>query len=392
MFVWLGLQTKNVTLRNSGAFLVFGAMLSMLYNWGQTYWSANTLPFVLNAGFWSSVVTVGSLSLIIQLYNADENKYEILAFDKLYYTKLLGSFLLVIGYLTGLFELLWHTPDLVGGAPLRIILIDAYTMTYTLLIRYIVYTMDISRMKFTVGLMITLSVVVYLLFGHAAALSLRTSFILGELPVYPFLFHYINTLLSILLVYLQITDVIKFEGYTSGKYTTILWFMGAVAVFHLTYELEHSIVLVRASLFDHSLDEALEQVRLTGFSILWSAISFVFMYLGVRFKLKELRVISLVLLGITLVKFFLFDFWKLALVGRITALIIIGLIFLAVSALYSRLKTLVQVGYLGHDRDNPLSQEELAFFFRMKQKKQDPAHDDEGYDDYGDEDKEEKPR
>lgn len=361
--------------------MIGGALVSMFYNWTQTYWSSQFAPvFVLNSGFWAGIVTICSLSLLILLFNSDEEEYEILILNKEYYTKSLGSILLIIGYFTGMFELLWHTPDLVGGTALRTIMIDAYTMSYAVLVRFIVYRLDIERMKFTAGAMITLSIIFYILFGQVETLWLRAQFLEQALPFYPFGFHYVNLLLTFGLIYTQIRDVVRSEGYASGKYSYILWYLCIVAVVHLTYELEHVSVILQAVVLDLHIEEALEQIRLTGFSILWSLISFVLMYIGIRNKIKELRLIALVLFAVTIVKFFSFDFWRLGLIGRISALISIGLLLLAVSRLYSSIRLLVRQGEFHFDRDKKYTQEETAELMRLlkQQQKQQEEEGDEG--------------
>ncbi|MDQ4139785.1 MAG: DUF2339 domain-containing protein, partial [Bacteroidota bacterium] len=66
-----------------------------------------------------------------------------------------------------------------------------------------------------------------------------------------------------------------------------------------------------------------------------------FMLLGMRYKLKTLRLVSLSLFFITLLKLFLFDIQNISAGGRIAAFISLGVLLLVVSFLYQKLKVLL---------------------------------------------------
>ena len=375
ILAWLGIRMGSNSLRNGSAVVTTLSLLTMFYNWSQTYFASKTLPLVFNSGFASGLVTVLSLSAIITLFYSDKKEYDVIAITKVYYAKTLSSFLMFISYFMGVFELLWHAPNLVGGSEYRTILIDAYTMLFMLLMRYMVYKLDIRRLQESVGWLMGLSVIFYIIFGHRAALVLRSGFLNDTLPFYPFGTHYLNVIISVFLNYILIKDIVSSESYASGKYSFALWFLCIVVICHMSYELEHNIVLIRSAWSEiPSIADFLYQVRLTGFSILWSLLSFIFMYIGLRYKLKELRMISLVLFAITILKFFAFDFRKLAPMGQIISLVVIGLLLLAVSQLYNKLRKLLALEGPLFDRDHNYSQDETAAIIKahkdLKRKQQ----------------------
>jgi uncharacterized membrane protein len=78
-----------------------------------------------------------------------------------------------------------------------------------------------------------------------------------------------------------------------------------------------------------------------GLSILWSICSFVMMWLGMHFKLRMLRIISLTLFTITLIKLFLYDIRNMPPGGKIAAFILLGVLLLTVSFMYQRLKKII---------------------------------------------------
>ena len=72
--------------------------------------------------------------------------------------------------------------------------------------------------------------------------------------------------------------------------------------------------------------------------------SFVFMFLGMKNKVKVLRVISLGLFFVTIIKLFFYDLHDLSELGKIIAFIGLGVILLVVSFMYQRLKKLIVEG------------------------------------------------
>jgi len=376
LLAWLGMAMKEKLVRDYAALLLAAGFLSMIYNWTQTYWSPGVLPFMFNSGFWASLVTTASLVLFVLLYHAEKEDYPVLLFSRDYLAKLMSGLALVVGYITFFFEIIWHTPDLVGGRDTRVVLLDAYTMLYVFLLRATVNSMDIRRLKSTVGPLVSVTVVFYLLFGHPATLDLRQGFINKNLPLWPFLLHYVNVVLSVYLVINQIKDVSEERGEDSGQFSVVLWLLSAVIVFHLSYEFEHVIVLI-AQAVGGSYDFVIEQVRLTGFSVLWALASLAFMFAGMRLKYKVLRIISLVLFGITLLKFLFFDFWKLQPFGQIVALISLGAVLLVASRMYQRLQKLVEMGQLTFDKDTKATEDEIASMSRAGLFSEDDDEDDD---------------
>lgn len=91
----------------------------------------------------------------------------------------------------------------------------------------------------------------------------------------------------------------------------------------------------------NSLDELERVYEKTGLPILWGLCSFAFMWLGMSHKFKVLRIVSLVLFSITLLKLFLFDIRNIPVAGKIAAFFCLGVLLLVVSFMYQRLKKII---------------------------------------------------
>ena len=118
------------------------------------------------------------------------------------------------------------------------------------------------------------------------------------------------------------------------------WLLCMVVVTFLSAEIH---LLVNDLFFDkqHSLAEIQRIYHKTGLPILWGLCSFAFMWLGMHYKFKPLRIISLVLFSITLIKLFLFDIRNIPVAGKIAAFFCLGVLLLVVSFMYQRLKKII---------------------------------------------------
>ena len=78
-----------------------------------------------------------------------------------------------------------------------------------------------------------------------------------------------------------------------------------------------------------------------GISIVWGISSFAIMWLGMSYRYKPLRIIALIVFGLTLVKLFAFDISNIAPAGKIVAFILLGILLLIISFMYQRLKKII---------------------------------------------------
>jgi uncharacterized membrane protein len=78
-----------------------------------------------------------------------------------------------------------------------------------------------------------------------------------------------------------------------------------------------------------------------GLTIVWGLSSFIMIWLGMSHRYKTLRIIALVVFGITLLKLFGYDIRNIAPAGKIIAFILLGVLLLIISFMYQRLKKII---------------------------------------------------
>ncbi|GHM98728.1 membrane protein [Cytophagales bacterium WSM2-2] len=75
-----------------------------------------------------------------------------------------------------------------------------------------------------------------------------------------------------------------------------------------------------------------------GLSILWGAYALMLIVIGLKQKLKELRVMAIVLFSITILKLFLYDMADMSTIAKTIVMIILGVLMLIASFLYNKVK------------------------------------------------------
>ena len=83
------------------------------------------------------------------------------------------------------------------------------------------------------------------------------------------------------------------------------------------------------------------QSRKIGYPIFWGLTSFALMFLGMKNKNQMLRIISLSVFAITLIKLFAWDIRGINEGGKVIAFISLGILLLVISFMYQKLKRLI---------------------------------------------------
>lgn len=186
-----------------------------------------------------------------------------------------------------------------------------------------------------------LSFASYIILVQPVVQAARNTFLLQPTSsIVPFVLHYSAITLLLVLLYHAFAYYQKTFGLRSKKMNGFIWFGCAALVYLASTELDHLVVLTQYGP-GKNLAAILQQEHKIGFPILWGLASFGFMLLGMRYKLKTLRLVSLTLFFITLIKLFLFDIRNISAGGRIAAFISLGILLLVVSFLYQKLKNLL---------------------------------------------------
>ncbi len=146
----------------------------------------------------------------------------------------------------------------------------------------------------------------------------------------------------LLFIAIYVLTLFKFRSVEEGRVyfrnNSLLVFI-LVPMVVLSFELNQIAVAQFAD--GKNYYSVLENYRKAGLTIVWALSSFVVMYLGMTKRLKKMRVVSLVVFAVVLLKLFIYDIQDISLAGKIIAFILLGVVLLVISFLYQKLKPLI---------------------------------------------------
>jgi len=371
LLMWLA-KKSNITSYRFGSVVVTILMLiSLFMDWGIIYNGTAVLDIMINPVFITGIFALLSMISIYYLLRKEtENHKQFgLTFNPQKYGKFIGVIAIIVGYFVGLFEVSYQAADYVFGSNSAMAFSIVYHLLYTTVLCYFFFK---NKTGFTVKIAAIITIINVVLFTTA----------FSNLAFYEHL-KYISTgahqRIAFYLHYVSLVTVIYscIQLYKANKKNTILelfhmsiftWAAAFFIVYICSTELMlHGLVLsnipvtqqdiynsklykdlsyeglphIRESLAIENISYVRNQIIRTGFPVLWGILAFIFLIAGIKRQDKSLRIIALALLGITIVKLFLFDIRNASETGKIIAFILLGVLILIISFVYQKIKVLV---------------------------------------------------
>lgn len=341
LLYWLYLKSNISIVQRTSMIIWVAMLLSLLMDWQNTYSDSNlVMSILINKGFIAGIYcSVATLFLFIL------SKKEIL-YDKIivWGYQSIKSLLLIIGivllFITGLLEIQYQFEHYFPNEGIAFLYSIAYINVFVLILTNIKATLnDIVKFKIYQPYLLIASIVLYLitLFG--------TSLIQGELlqahnHVLHFSIHWVTAVIIGIFLFRLINQLRFTENIAEEKRNLFVWVISGIIVCYFSVELKLIVNLIFYSKAN-GLEEISDIYVKTVLPILWGICSFVFMWFGMKYKFKKLRIISLSLFLITLLKLFIFDLSNIPIAGKIAAFFCLGVLLLVVSFMYQRLKKII---------------------------------------------------
>jgi uncharacterized membrane protein len=141
------------------------------------------------------------------------------------------------------------------------------------------------------------------------------------------------------LLYLLLALTREFKEKLQQLGNLYAWLINIALLVFFSIELKFLYVTVLAE--PRSIAYFTGQYLKAGLTIVWALFSFCIMWLGMKHKYKILRIISLSIFSVALLKLFLFDIRSVSAGGKIAAFIMLGILLLVISFMYQRLKKMI---------------------------------------------------
>ncbi|MFB6257655.1 MAG: DUF2339 domain-containing protein, partial [Flavobacteriales bacterium] len=346
LLLWLA-QKSGISLLKLGSVTVTGLMLiSLLMDQVDIYrpvleQKEATLYPILNPGAITGSVSIASLLGTLRLLRSEQGPFFFQAFPLSPYRHTITGLSILMAYLVPMLELYAQTELRMDHESLRTVIMGTYHFTASLIL------LHAARLKAPYSLRVAaffgaiLLLLSYLFHYQSAISQLQLAYLEKlQVPLIAYLMHFL--LVGGVLLFLRKTwHLLKCIEEQKGEFRPIFrWFATFMLVFLASSELDQLVLWIGAG--SSMSPEALrEQNAMIGYPILWGLSSFLLMWQGLKAKLRNLRVISLSLFGLTLLKLFIIDIQEIPEVGRVIAFVSLGVLLLVVSFMYQKLKGIV---------------------------------------------------
>ena len=338
LLYWLYLKSK-MRLIQVGSLLIWVAMLaSLAVDWLDTYSAGvvyympqahlrpeGALPVFFNKGFMTGLFSALCCGALFYLHRESIRGQSGLV---------AGAIIL---FISGALEINHQIVQYFPGTELTLLYLTGYTYIFFLGFDWLGSRININSFRLAGSALLGAAVLLYLV-SLPGVFELQETMLEGGHYKPHFGVHWMGVavvlFILVRLVKRERTGGIKIEP------AVFTWLICAVAVTLLSAEGQ---LLVNALWYSRGNDLAnLARIyNKTGLPILWGLCSFIFMWLGMRYKFKPLRIVSLTLFSLTLLKLFLFDIRNIPVAGKIAAFFCLGVLLLVVSFMYQRLKKII---------------------------------------------------
>ena len=358
ILIWVGVRSQMSVFKTASMFLIGASIFVWFLDLYWSYENDLTRRFLLNGAVLSSLLTMVGLAFSIYLLK-DEDEEEDIGFITVgMYTNFLGGFMLLILFLIGNLELIIHKSNNFGSSDFRLILIGLFNIIYAVGVWQFAKTVKWNGVMQIMGGMVFLMTFVYLglvqpqamdlLLEHIRTKSAESHWLTNSNALSQYLGHYLNLFITLFGLVLLTRDVYYNDGEKSVVYATTIYILCFAVVAYSSLELRNTVVWLFYDMSDgiEAKESILETNNQFGYPILWALLSIAAISLGLRYKIKEVRLFALILFVVLLLKFFLWDFWHMGRVEGIITFVIIGAILLRIGWQYNRIRKLVMEGEL----------------------------------------------
>jgi uncharacterized membrane protein len=370
LLLWLSQKSKTIGYRFGSAIVHFLMIISLIMDWNKIYGGISILNIIINPIFGTGIFAIASLFAVSYLLKHETEKTNLLGFtfNPEKYRKYIFGLGIVVSYFTGFLEIGYQSDDYIKNINAS----AAFPVVYHLLFLAILSTYLIKKKTnsgYKAATLIAISNIILFAFWFSKYAFNEHQEIIsaGKGRPIAFYLHYVSLLLIIYFGF-QLYKINKkqvvFEMFNKKMY---VWIAAFFVIYIASTEIMlHGLVLlnspvtiqdvqssslyadyktnlnyIRDTIAIDTIDIARTKITKTGYPILWGILAFVFLIVGIKKQVKTLRIIALALLGLTIVKLFLFDISNVSETGKIISFILLGVLILIISFVYQKIKVLV---------------------------------------------------
>ncbi|MEP5341345.1 MAG: DUF2339 domain-containing protein [Algibacter sp.] len=351
LLMWLAQKSQIKSYRFTSVIVQFLMLGSLALDW-LVYMSYKPgLSIVINPIFIAGGFVIASLVVVNYLlrHETEVLKKFGLTFNPIYYRKVTRNLAIITGYLVGFIEVIYQSYlylDFTGVLSTAIL----YHLLFSTVFCFIIYRHRNSSNDKMVNVIAIVNIVGFtLLCAKIPFTEFQDNIAKGTTINIAYYLHMLSLVFIVYLWYLVYTSNKTEKVFPSFNNKWILWYPAVVLVIIASNEIilqglhimEFSIDKLQTSSAYVMISDAKHKIIKTGLPVLWGILSFAFLLWGIKKQIKQLRIIALALLGLTIVKLFVYDISNVSETGKIIAFILLGILILVISFIYQKIKVLV---------------------------------------------------
>ncbi|MGG9962029.1 DUF2339 domain-containing protein [Ferruginibacter sp. SUN106] len=341
LLYWLFTKSK-ISIMQYSALLVWALMMiSLVMDWMQLYTHYSTpLTIIANKGFITTVFAAIATYLLFVLRNKETENINPAAATFIPGKNIFRIVAIILLFAAGALEINYQFNFYYPAANFHILYLLLYTLAFISLLTFITQKVKPLQLHWQIiAIMFAGSIIFYFL-SIPQTIAIQKDVLELHKNNEHFLAHWASALLALSVLYRLIQLLRSKRPELKDSFNFLTWVSCAAIVIYLSIEFH----LLSNNIF-YAADNPLSNIQRiyikTGLPILWGLCSFAFMWLGMHFKYRSLRIISLSLFTLTLLKLFIFDIQNIPPGGKIAAFFCLGILLLVVSFMYQRLKKII---------------------------------------------------
>lgn len=364
LLFWLSQKSKISSFKFGAIIVQVLTIISLLIDW-ERYYSSENFTVIFNPLFIAGFIV--SISLFTTYWLLKKEKEVIIKFFTLsikFYKNALVVTTLVITYFTGLLEINYQAHQFISNQASALSFPVMYHFVFVSLILYIASLFKKTNISKGALIVSTISIFLYIIsFYKLPKTEIINNLVDNTIYNYAFYFHYIILGCLIYFGYQLLTTTTSLFTINARQNKWLPWLFTFAIVYILSNEIMvHGLYLSNTvsssemstqfpdnennwygkfNYVNKQINNTAIQIVKIGYPILWGIFSFLFLIIGIRKQWKNLRIIALSLLGLTILKLFVYDIKNVSETGKIIAFILLGILILVISFVYQKIKKLV---------------------------------------------------
>lgn len=367
LLFWLAKKSNILTLKFAGIAVQILMLISLAMDWDFYYLGFKDLNLrpILNPIFITGIVSLASLIASTYFFKEEKENQFFNFFTIKNKNYRFGLILLsfFVAYFVGYFEVFYQAHFYIANDASAISLSVLYHFIFSVVLIYFSLKKKIA-VKFSFILAFANLVLYCAVFYSLTFQEMTNNFAGDSNNQMAFIIHYLLLICLFYFIYILYTNrnEASFSKYLNHKFA--LWILAFFAIYILSNEVmihglkwsgeitNNEDFIKNKFTFDSSFyskkhffeDKASllkTQIIKIGYPVLWGVLSFLFLIVGIKKQNKKLRIIALTLLGITILKLFIYDIQNVSETGKIIAFILLGVLILIISFVYQKIKKLV---------------------------------------------------